>query len=301
MSTSAAPDLDITTARYGGHSRWAPLRRVLVRQPAAPVTGEEWPAFGYPRAVDHARAVAEHDAFRALLSDAGVEVVAAGPDPDGLLDAIFTDDVAITTDHGVIITRPGKLLRQPEAALAEATFTELGVPILGRIEAPGTLEGGDTCWLDPRTFAVGRSYRTNDAGIAQLTAIMAAIGVTVVTYQLPHYHGPAECLHLLSFISPIAAGAAVVYLPLMPVPMVEALRARAWTLIEVPDEEFESMGCNVLALAPWRVVMVNGNPITRGRLEAAGATVLTYTGDEISHNRTGGPTCLTRAIWRELE
>lgn len=288
------------TRTYGGQSRSAPLRRVLVRQPAAPATGDEWSGLGYPRPVDHARAKHEHAAFRALLTGAGIEVVAAGPDPAGLLDAIFTDDVAIMTDAGVVIVRPGKVARQPEAELAARSFAELGVPLLGRITAPGTLEGGDTCWLDERTLAVGRGYRTNDAGIEQLAAILARIGVTVLPVSLPHWQGADECLHLMSLISPIAPEAAAVYLPLLATSFVLELQGRGWQLIPVPDEEFDSMGCNVLALAPWRVLVLDGNPVIRRRLEEAGCEVLAYTGDEISLNRAGGPTCLTRPIWREV-
>lgn len=301
MSTQTAtnPEAVASGRRYGGHSRSAPLRRVLVRRPAAPASGHEWSALGYPHPVDHQRAEHEHAAFRDLLSGAGVEVEAAGPDAAGLLDAIFADDAAIMTDAGVIVTRPGKLARQPEADLAEQTFTKLGVPIRGRITAPGTLEGGDTCWLDERTLAVGRGYRTNDEGIRQLSELVAGLGVTVVPVELAHWHGPEECLHLLSMISPIAPDAAVVYLPLLATPFVQDLNARGWTLIPVPDEEFDSLGCNVLALAPWKVVVLDGNPITRQRLEASGCEVFTYTGTEISLNRAGGPTCLTRAIWRE--
>ena len=301
MSTQTAMTHEAVSSsrRFGGHSRSAPLRRVLVRRPAAPASDNEWSDLGYPSPVNHQRAMQEHAAFRNLLEQAGAEVEVAGPDADGLLDAIFADDSAIMTDAGVIVTRPGKLARQPEADLAEQTFTSLGVPILGRITAPGTLEGGDTCWLDERTLAVGRGYRSNDEGIRQLSELVASLGVTVVRVELPHWHGPDECLHLLSMISPIAPDAAVVYLPLLATPFVQDLSARGWTLIPVPDEEFDSLGCNVLALAPWKVLALEGNPITRQRLETAGCDVVTYTGTEISLNRAGGPTCLTRAIWRE--
>jgi N-dimethylarginine dimethylaminohydrolase len=275
------------------------LRRVLVRQPAPPATGQEWTTHGYPRPVDQPRAEREHAAFRALLEEAGVTVEVAGPDPPGLLDAIFADDAAIMTDAGVIITRPGKPARQPEADLAEQTFCEFGVPVLGRITAPGTVEGGDTCWLDERTFAVGRSFRTNNEGIRQLSELLAGLAVQVKAFDLPYWRGPSACLHLLSMISPIAADAAVVYLPLLPTRLAEDLAARGWTLIPVPDEEFDTLGCNVLALAPWKVMVLEGNPITRRRLETAGCEVLSYVGTEISLNREGGPTCLTRAIWRD--
>ena len=251
---------------WGGQSMVAPLRRVMVRQPAAPATGEEYVEFAYPHAVDHTRAEREHAAFRKLLAAAGAEVVVAGPDAPGLLDAIFTYDPSLMTDAGAVLLRPGKALRLPEVALHEATYRDLGIPIVGRIEAPGTVEGGDTLWLDARTLAVGRGYRTNDEGIRQLRAILKPLGVEVLTVDLPHWRGPGECLHLMSFISPVAERLAVVYLPLMATPFVMELRERGWAFIEVPDEEFDRHGCNVLALAPMRVLVCDGSPVTRGRL-----------------------------------
>ena len=290
----AAPAL----RRYGGHSMTASLRSVLVRRPAPPATGEEWRAFGYPRPADHEAAEREHAAFRALLAAAGAEVVAAGPDAAGQLDAIFAYDPSLITDHGAVLLRMGKASRLDETGLAERAYADLGIPILGRIEAPGTVEGGDTLWLDERTLAVGRGYRTNDAGIAQLGAILAAIGVSVEPVALPHWRGPEECLHLMSLVSPVAPDLAVVYLPLLATAFVEHLRGRGWRFVEVPDAEFETLGCNVLALAPGRCLVVEGNPVTRARLEAAGCAVQSYAGAEISLNRAGGPTCLTRPLWR---
>jgi N-dimethylarginine dimethylaminohydrolase len=174
----------------------------------------------------------------------------------------------------------------------------LGVPIIGAIEPPGLLEGGDVVWFDAQTAAVGRGYRTNDAGIAQLRAFLGD-GVDVIVVPLPHYRGPADVFHLMSIISPVDADLAVVYSPLMPVPFREWLCRRGVRLVEVPDEEFESMGSNVLALAPRRCLMLDGNPVTRARLEAAGATVITYDGSEISVKGGGGPTCLTWPLLRE--
>ena len=294
----AAGTTTATRRRYGGHSMSAPLRSVLVRRPASPAGGEDWRAFGYLHEVDEEKSAAEHDAFRAILAGEGAEVVEAGGDPPGMLDAVFAYDPAIVTDRGVVLGRMGKDLRLDEVILAERTFTELGIPVLGRIGEPGTVEGGDTLWLDESTLAVGRGYRTNAAGIAQLTEILGGIGVEVIPVGLPHWHGAAECLHLMSLISPVAADLAVVYLPLLEVAFVELLHDRGWRFVEVPDDEFASMACNVLALAPGRCLMLDGNPTTTARLEAAGCTVLTYRGDEISRNREGGPTCLTRPLLR---
>lgn len=300
--TSIVQDSTVATNRaWGGQSMVAPLRRVLVRKPAPPAVEDEFRRFGYPRAVDHERTQSEHEAFRALLAESGIDVVIAGPDDAGLLDAIFAYDPSLMTDAGAVLLRPGKGLRLAEVDLAERTYAELGIPVIGRIEAPGTVEGGDTLWLDERTLAVGRGYRTNSEGIRQLAELLAPYGIETITVDLPHWRGPDECLHLMSFISPVAERLAVVYLPLMSVSFVQELQHRGWSFIEVTDAEFETHGCNVLALAPMRVLVCEGSPITRDRLRTAGCEVVTYVGNELSHNRAGGPTCLTRPILRAAD
>lgn len=285
--------------RYGGHSLWEPLRRVMVRQPGVAATDMDWSDLAYLHPVDHERSLAEHAAFVELLIASGAEVVVAPPDEPGYLDAVFCYDPSLMTDAGAMLLRPGKRQRVDEVAFHAKTYAEIGIPILGEIEAPGTVEGGDTLWIDERTLAVGRGYRTNREGIRQLHTLLDPLGVTVVSYDLAHYHGPGECLHLMSFISPVDEKLAVVYLPLMPVQLVEDLGERGWAYIEVPDQEFESMACNVLAVGPRKVIAMDGNPITRARMEAAGCDVAVYAGNEISYNRAGGPTCLTRPLWRK--
>jgi len=105
----------------------------------------------------------------------------------------------------------------------------------------------------------------------------------------------------MSLVSPVDRDLAVVYSPLMPVPFRELLLNRGISLVEVPDEEFASMGANVLAIGPRRVVMLKGNPITRGRLEAARVEVIEYEGEHISIKGGGGPTCLTRPLRRAID
>jgi dimethylargininase len=280
--------------RFGGHSMTAPLRSVMVRRPGQ---GTDWEAFGYVHPIDQSRAEREHSALCETLAANGVEVIEGGPD-EGLLDAIFTFDPSIMTDAGAVILRMGKELRLGEGVLHAKMYEELGIPILGRIKAHGTVEGGDTMWVNERLLAVGHGYRTNAEGIRQLREILAGIDVEVVSFDLPYFHGPGECLHLLSLISPLASDLAVVYKPLMAVRFVELLEDHGWRMVEVPENELETMGCNVLALAPGKCLALSGNAGTKTRLEAAGCEVLTYEGQEISLNRFGGPTCLTRPIWR---
>jgi N-dimethylarginine dimethylaminohydrolase len=275
------------------------LRRVLVFPPVPPAADVSWEAFGYLRPIDHELAVREHAAFRDILHDAGAEVIAGEIDDAGLADGIFPFDPVITTEAGAVLCRMGKPLREREVDLAEQTMRDLGVPIAGRIVAPGRVEGGDCLWIDERTLAVGHGYRTNGSGIAQLRSILAPQGVDVVAFDLPHWHGAGECLHLLSLISLVDADLAVVYRPLMAVRLIELLDAKGIGLVEIPEDEFATQGCNVLATGPRACILIRDNRETARRLEAAGCTVTLYAGDEISHNRTGGPTCLTRPILRD--
>jgi N-dimethylarginine dimethylaminohydrolase len=284
---------------YGGQSMVAPLRRVIVQEPAPPASDNDWQSFGYTSPVNHEATLAEHQAFRELLAGEGIEVItqsAAGP---GELDSIFVYDTSILTDGGAVLTNPGKELRRTEVDRAAALYGELGVPVIGRIEGPGILEGGDTFWIDANTMAVGLGYRTNQWGIDQLKIFLQTNDIDLIPVVLPHWRGPNECLHLLSLISPIAERTAVVHSPLISTPFMQVLNELDWTLIEIPDEEFDTQGTNVLALAPNRVLVLRENVGTIRALEAAGVDVLTYTGDHISHNRQGGPTCLTKPLLRD--
>jgi N-dimethylarginine dimethylaminohydrolase len=105
-------------------------------------------------------------------------------------------------------------------------------------------------------------------------------------------------MHLMSLVSPVDRDLAVVYPRLAPVRLLELLAERGIATVEVPDEEFETMGANLLAVGPRRAIALEGNDGTRRRLERAGVDVAVYRGDEISRKGDGGPTCLTRPILR---
>ena len=270
----------------------APLRRVLVRRPGG---GERWREYGWRAAPDPVRIVEEHEAFVDALEASGVEVVVGVP-LDSALDAIYVHDPAAVTSRGAVLLRPGKELRQVEVDAIERDFCAAGIEVLARLEAPATAEGGDMLWLDEETLIVGRGYRTNGAGVDALRTALP--DVDVVAVDLPHYHGRDEVMHMLSLISPLADDLALVYLPLMPVRLVELLEGRGVAFVEVPEDEFESMACNVLALSPRVALALDGNPATRRRLEAAGVEVVVYAGEELSRKGDGGPTCLTRPLVR---
>ena len=274
-----------------------PLRRVLVKRPDEAFAVEDAARWHYASRPDLGEARREHDALVEILTGAGAEVIDhPEPQPDRA-DAIFVFDPALVTDRGAVMLRMGKELRRGEEAALARRFREIGVPILAELGGEAVAEGGDLLWLDPHTLAAGQGFRTNAEGLRQLREILT--GVEVLPVELPYFTGPEACLHLLSLISIVDRDLAVAYPSLMPVSFWRTLLCdRGFRLVEVPDEEFPTMGPNVLALAPRKCLMLEGNPVTRRRLEQAGCEVLTYRGREISLKAEGGPTCLTRPIWR---
>jgi N-dimethylarginine dimethylaminohydrolase len=258
----------------------------------------QWRDLAWHSVPDLAAARAEYAAFEALLREAGAEIVHLS-NGDGLtLDSLYVRDALIVTPAGLVLAAMGKPARAGEPAANAAALEKAGYPVIGAIEPPGRVEGGDLVWLDGATLVAGHTYRTNPAGIAQLAALVGP-GVTVHTVHMPHHKGPADVFHLMSVLSPIDRDLALVYPPLAPVALMDLLADRGIAMVSVPDEEFASMGCNVLATAPRRCIMIAGNPEARRRLEAAGATVHEIEGSEICRKGEGGPTCLTRPLARQ--
>jgi dimethylargininase len=279
----------------------APLRKVLVKRPDEAFAAADPALFHYAGQPDLEIARQEHDSLVALLHKAGAKVVYHDEPQPGRADALYVYDPAIVTDRGAIILNMGKELRRGEEAPMARRLQESGVPIYYTLHGTARAEGGDLLWLDHDTLAVGLGFRTNAEGLRQLGEALASLGVAVIPVELPYHTGPDACLHLLSLISLVDHDLAVVYPPLMSVPFWQLIRERGFRLVQVPPHEFETMGTNVLALAPGHCLMLEGNPITQQQLEAAGCEVWTYRGHEISLKCEGGPTCLTRPILRNDE
>jgi len=276
----------------------------LVLKPASAVfldeekISNEWEILKFTSRPDREKALHEYAAFRSILESHSDMIYELPADPSTTIDSIYCRDASIATNQGMILCRMGKVARESEPDALAKAYERFGIPILGAITAPGTVEGGDVAWLNEHTLAVGLTYRTNEAGIRQLTDLLKPLGVRVIVVPLPHYKGPSDVFHLMSIFSPVEKDLAVVYSPLMPVFFRKLLLEGGYRLIEVPDTEFDTMGSNVLSLAPGSCLMVEGNPQTRIALEEAGIRVLTYQGIEISLKGGGGPTCLTRPISR---
>jgi N-dimethylarginine dimethylaminohydrolase len=290
------------TYDFGAFNNWGTLKKVALRDVEAAFQNEakidaEWKDLNYHSRPDLAKSKNQYDAFEAILKSAGAEVIKL-PAAEGLtLDAIYTHDALVITPTGLVRPRMGKMQRRKEAEVNGQALAKLGFPDGGLIGGEGKLEGGDLVWIDKHTLMAGIGYRTNLEGIRQLGALMGP-DVKIETFDMPHYKGHSDVFHLMSCLSPLDHDLAVVYPPLMAARQIEFLESRGIKFVEVPQEEFDTMGCNVLALGPRHAVMVDGNPQTKRRMEAAGVKVEVYEGSEISRKGEGGPTCMTRPLVR---
>jgi N-dimethylarginine dimethylaminohydrolase len=287
------------------HNEYGKLKSLFIKKAEdAFVSGanieKQWKQLNYLSKPDFKKAISDYEHLESILKQYAENIFYLPVDGKVTMDSIYCRDAAIATNKGMILCNMGKPARSNEPQAEQKAFEKNNIPVLGIIKSPGTVEGGDVAWLDEHTLAVGHTYRTNEEGIRQLRELLAPIEVDVVIAELPHYKGPSDVFHLMSIFSPVAKYLAVVYSPLMPIAFRKLLLQRNYKLIEVDDEEFESMGCNVLALSPRECLMVKGNPKTKSQLERSGCKVIEYAGHEISVKGGGGPTCLTRPVWREI-
>jgi len=288
---------------FGSQSMVTRLRRVIVKRPedafrSRDRIAQEWTDLNYTRPPNFDQAARHHLQFMELMKAAGAEVLYLPPDDRTGLDSLYAHDPALVTDRGAIVFQTGKIARRGEGPAFADAFKEWDVPVLGVIDGGATAEAGDMVWLDHDTLLVGRGFRTNALGIERLSDLLQPLGVTVIPFELPYWNGPGDVLHLMSFISLLDDDLAIVYRRLLPVPLFELLCVSGVELVDVPDQEYDTLGCNVLAVSPRNVIMIGGNAITRSRLEAAGCTVSEIDGSEICMPGAGGPTCLTRPLLR---
>ncbi len=285
------------------HSEYLKLASVYLKSAKNSFLSEEelsehWETLQYLSKPNFKKSLEEYAAFQTFFREKNISTCFFPINKKTKIDSIYCRDASIATDFGIIICNMGKQGRIHEPYAQLEAYKMNNINILGEIKFPGTLEGGDVAWLDQNTLAVGNTYRTNEEGISQLKGLLQPKGVEIIVVELPHYKGESDVFHLMSILSPVDKNLAVVYSPLMPIKFRNELLERGFQLIEVPEQEFDSMGCNVLAIAPRDCLMVAGNPITRKLLEDAGASVHIYEGNEISVKGGGGPTCLTRPIDR---
>ncbi|MBN1211014.1 MAG: amidinotransferase [candidate division Zixibacteria bacterium] len=290
--------------RYGSQSEVGRVRSILIKHPRDAFISQEniddqWADLNYLGCPDFEKALEEYEHFENLIANEVDEIYHLPEDARVGLDSMYVHDPVLITDKGAILCNMGKEERYEEPLAVRDYLEELGVPVLGAIKEPGTLEGGDVVWLGYDRLAVGEGYRTNTEGIRQLRELTRGVVDELVVVPLIHWSGPEDVLHLMSMISPIDDNTVVVHSRLLPVTFRQWLIERGMKLIDIPDDEYATMACNILALAPRMCIMIEGNPKTKQLLEDEGCTVWEYKGQEISKVGSGGPTCLTRPLLRE--
>ncbi len=290
--------------KFGSQSEIKPIRTLLLKHPLDAYESQQnidrqWASLNYSSPPEMDKSISDYNHFVELLGQLNITITFLPKNSGTTLDSVYTHDPVVISNSGAILCNMGKPERSGEPSAIENYLNDLSIPILGKIKNPGLLEGGDVVWLDERHVAVGEGYRSNKEGIDQFRKLLSNLVDEVLTVPLPHWDGPQDCLHLMSMISPLDTDLAVVYSRMMPIPFRSWLLSHGYTLIDVPDSEFNTMACNILAVGPRKCVMLAGNPETQALLIRNGVKVWTYDGSEISIKGAGGPTCLTRPLLRE--
>ena len=287
---------------FGVSSMTAPLKKVGVMKPGEALLKANPDKWHYGPLFDPSQIKKNHSDFVQVLKDSGAEILWIPEGDLAIADSIFTYDASLMTPYGAILMSPGKLLRRGEQNIHKKFYEELNIPIIGQVGNGGLAEAGDTLWLDNKTLIIGRGFRTNLAGIQQITEILSPKDITIHIFDLPTYLGESSCLHLMSLISLVNSRSALVFRPLLPVGLLELLIEKQISLIEAPVLEFErsnTLSTNVLATSPGKCIMLDSVPNTRLVLEKNEIQVKVFNGDSLCIGCEGGPTCLTRPILRK--
>ena len=282
-----------------------PIKKILLNHPKNAFFNQnkinsEFKELNFFDAPDYNESLNEYEAFIDILKFHDIELYFLDKNNTNTIDSIYAHDPFIISNDGAIICNMGKKNRISEIENVKIFLKNNEIPILGEISAPGKLEGGDIVWIDKYNIAIGIGYRSNIEGAKQLGEILSGCVKNIIPVPLPHWNGPNDCLHLMSNLSPIDSNLFLVFSKLLPVQFIQYLKENKIELIEVPFNEYETMACNVLAIAPREVIMLEGNPITKKLLENENVIVHTYKGSEISLKGAGGPTCLTKPFLRLL-
>ena len=295
-TASMRGELGTIWAPHSVSTEWAGLRAVLLHRPEVELRGIADPDAVQMLNLPNAEiAAAQHDALAAAYREAGVAVHYVDPAGIPKPNQMFVADLMLMTPEGAILARPASTVRAGEECHVARRLAALGVPILRTIRGAGVFEGADAMWLDPQTLLLGIGLRTNAEGAAQVTALMAEMGIEVIPVTLPY-----GAMHLMGTLRIADRDLALVWPGRVPYVAVQALRARGYDVIALPDEgELRSgFALNFITLASRVVLMAAGNPVTQRFYEGLGIACRTVDVAEL-HKASGGIGCLTGVLARE--
>jgi len=275
---------------------WSLLKAVLLHRPGPELEEVADPDAAQMLApLDADRARKQHDALAQAYRDAGVTVHYVEPAATPTPNLIYVADLMFMTPEGAIVGRPASTVRAGEERFVARRLADLGAPILRSVRGRGTFEGADALWIDPQTALVATGMRTNAEGAEQVADLLREMGVCVIQVGLPY-----GAMHLMGELRFADGALAIAWPRHIPYAAVEALRARGYTVLFIPDEReaVQGMALNFVTFGPRRILMAAGNPITQAFYENAGITCQTVEMDEI-HKAAGGIGCATGILERE--
>ena len=262
-------DMASTWGDWGVSSEIGRLHAVLLRRPGPELDAvTDFDAMQMRSDLSPDRVREQHDALADAYRAAGVVVHYVERGRIDKPNAMFVRDLMLMTPEGAIVTRPASTVRAGEERLVAEALAQLGVPILMSVHGSGTFEGADVIWVDEHLCFLAEGLRTNEEGADQVERMLREIGVAdVVRVGLPH-----GAMHLDGLLAILDRDLAVVWPRRTPFKVVDTLRKRGFTFIEVDDEQ-EAQDClpmNFVALAPGEILMPAGGTAMRQKYEAAG-------------------------------
>jgi len=287
--------------KYGAQNMFSELKSVLINVPLKGMSNVDCKKWHYQEPLNQNKIEKNFFSFSNLLKSFGSEIYYLDQQ-DKYYDSVFPHDPSLVTKHGAIILNMGKKLRKHEPRLHKKFYESINIPVIGTIKSPGTVEGGDCLWIDEKTLVVGKGFRTNHSGVVQLKGILTKYGIKVIGFDLPYFYGPNACLHLMSLISILDYNLAIVYKPFFPVELLKFLELKGFDCIDIPKKDFldsNGLAINILALSSRNIIMLEGFSKTETILKKMGCDIQTFDGNELCVKAEGGPTCLTRPIYRK--
>lgn len=289
---------DLWTA-CGIDSEWRPLKSVLVHRPGNEmnIPEEKINDVQFAASLDLGKAQAEHDGMIAAYRDHKVSVHLLRPCEDTTPNQLYCADLFVMTPQGAILARPASTVRAGEERRVAQTLAHLGIPVIKTLTGTATFEGADLMWLDAETAVIGRGLRTNQAGIDQVTALLAELGITVLAFDMPY-----GTMHFMGMLRVVDKDLAFVWPRRTPHGLAAVLMDRGYAVLPLPDldEAVGNMAFNFVVLGPRKIMLPAGNPKTQAFYTSKGVECIPVSVDEL-RKANGAMGCMTGILHRETD
>jgi len=284
-------------ADCGIDSEWRLLKSVLVHRPGSEmeVPEDQINELQFAEALDLGKARAEHDYMVEIYQKNKVDVRLLAPNPGMTPNQLYCADLFAMTPEGAILARPASTVRAGEERWVAQTLGNLGMPILKVLTGTATFEGADLMWVDAETAVIGRGLRTSQAGIDQITTLLAEMGITTLAFDIPF-----GTMHFMGMLRLVDKDLAFVWPRRTPHALVAFLQERGYHVLPLPDldEAMENMAFNFVVLSPRKIMLPAKNPRSLAFYESHGLECISIPVDEL-RKANGAMGCMTGVLCRE--